>query len=293
MPEFKLTRFAPTPSGFLHIGNIYSFIMTHHLAKKHGAKVLLRIDDLDRERYKPRFAQDIFNTLDFLEIPYDQGPRDLIEFEQNHAQLHRLPLYNKALEELKNKKVLFACDCSRKKIEKMNPKGYYTGFCLRRNLPFDRPEITWRIKAKMHLDVAFKELNLGIVNGKLPGIMTDFVVRKKDAMPSYQLTSLVDDLHYGVDLIVRGKDLWGSTIAQVYLSRFLPENKFAENTFYHHPLIQGPNNQKLAKSSDVTSIQLLRKAGKKKEDIYQLISEAIGLKGRPNNLEEFHGILSF
>lgn len=123
MSEFKLTRFAPTPSGFLHIGNIYSFIITHHLAKKHGAKVLLRIDDLDRERYKPRFVQDIFESLDFLEIPYDQGPRDMADFEQNHAQIHRLPLYNKALVELRNKKVLFACDCSRKKIEKMNPKG--------------------------------------------------------------------------------------------------------------------------------------------------------------------------
>lgn len=291
MSEFKLTRFAPTPSGFLHIGNIYSFILTHHLAKKHGAKVMLRIDDLDRERYKPRFAQDIFDTLDFLEIPYDQGPRNMEEFEKNHAQIHRLPLYNKALEELKNKKVLFACDCSRKKIEKMNPKGYYTGFCLRRNLPFDQAEITWRIKAKMHIDVPFKELNLGMVNGKLPGILTDFVVRKKDSMPSYQLTSLVDDLHYGVDLIVRGKDLWGSTIAQVYLSKFFPENTFAENTFYHHPLIHGPNNQKLSKSSDVTSIQLLRKTGKKKEEIYRMIAEAVGLNELPKSLAEFGALV--
>lgn len=291
MSEFKLTRFAPTPSGFLHIGNIYSFIVTHHLAKKHGAKVLLRIDDLDRERYKPRFVQDIFDSLDFLEIPFDQGPKDISDFEQNHAQIHRLPLYNKALEELRNKKVLFACDCSRKKIEKMNPKGYYTGFCLRRNLPFDQAEITWRIKAKMHMDVPFKELNLGMVNGKLPGILTDFVVRKKDAMPSYQLTSLVDDIHYGVDLIVRGKDLWGSTIAQVFLSKFLPENTFAQNTFHHHPLLHGPNNQKLSKSSDVTSIQLLRKTGKKKEEIYGMIAEAIGLEQRPKNLEEFGALI--
>jgi glutamyl-tRNA synthetase len=143
----------------------------------------------------------------------------------------------------------------------------------------------------MHIDVPFKELNLGMVNGKLPGILTDFVVRKKDGMPSYQLTSLVDDLHYGVDLIVRGKDLWGSTIAQVYLSKFFPENTFAENTFYHHQLIHGPNNQKLSKSSDVTSIQLLRKTGKKKEEIYRMIAEAVGLNERPKSLEEFGGLV--
>jgi glutamyl/glutaminyl-tRNA synthetase len=66
--NFKLTRFAPTPSGFLHIGNIYSFILTYHIAKKHESKILLRIDDIDRERVKNKYVQDIFDSLDFLEI---------------------------------------------------------------------------------------------------------------------------------------------------------------------------------------------------------------------------------
>lgn len=73
--KFAQTRIAPTPSGYLHLGNAYSFLLTKALAKKHGAKILLRIDDLDRDRYRPEYVEDIFATLDFLEIKIDQGPK--------------------------------------------------------------------------------------------------------------------------------------------------------------------------------------------------------------------------
>ena len=75
--NFELTRIAPTPSGYLHLGNAYSFLLTKALAKKYDAKILLRIDDLDRDRYRPEFVQDIFDTLDYLEIKIDQGLKNL------------------------------------------------------------------------------------------------------------------------------------------------------------------------------------------------------------------------
>lgn len=287
MKNFKLTRYAPTPSGFLHLGNVYSFIVTYHLAKKHQAKVLLRIDDLDKERIKNRYIQDIFDTLDFLELPYDLGPKNLKDFTSNFSQNKRMEQYTKGLEILKKSQLLFACDCSRKKVEKMHPKGYYTGFCRNRKLPFDQSEISWRLKANMHQDISFKDLNEGHIVGKLPGILTDFVVRKKDGLPAYQLTSMIDDLHFGVDLIVRGKDLFGSTLAQVYLSEHLAPNTFAQNTFYHHYLLQDPKNQKLSKSAGASSIQFMRKSGKKKEDIYKMIGEWLGVKEPIKSLEEF------
>ncbi|WP_194973178.1 glutamate--tRNA ligase family protein [Aquiflexum lacus] len=287
MKNFKLTRYAPTPSGFLHLGNVYSFVVTYHLAKKHQAKVLLRIDDLDKERIKNRYIQDIFDTLDFLELPYDLGPKNLKDFTSNFSQNKRMEQYTKGLEILKKSQLLFACDCSRKKVEKMHPKGYYTGFCRNRKLPFDQNEISWRLKANMHQDISFKDLNEGHIVGKLPGILTDFVVRKKDGLPAYQFTSMVDDLHFGVDLIVRGKDLFGSTLAQVYLSEHLAPNTFAQNTFYHHYLLQDPKNQKLSKSAGASSIQFMRKSGKKKEDIYKMIGEWLGVKEPIKSLEEF------
>lgn len=287
MTAFKLTRYAPTPSGFLHLGNIYSFILTYHLAKKHQARIMLRIDDMDRERVKTKFIQDIFDTLEFMEFPYDMGPKNIADFQTNYSQMNRLDLYSNALEIIKKNKNLFACDCSRKKIEKINPKGYYTGYCINRNLPFDQKEVAWRLKAEMHQEIRFNDLNEGSLIGKLPGILTDFIVRKKDGFPAYQVTSVVDDLHYGVDLIVRGKDLYGSTLAQICLSEFLETNTFSQNSFYHHPLIQDPNHQKLSKSSGATSIQFLRKAGKKKEDVFQMVGDWLGVKGKINSLDEF------
>lgn len=285
--SFKLTRFAPTPSGYLHLGNVYSFILTYHLAKKHQSKIMLRIDDIDRDRVKNKYIQDVFDTLDFLEIPFDLGPKNLKDFQENFSQINRLELYREALHQLKEKKILFVCDCSRKKLEKMNPNGYYTGFCRKRNLDFNQKDLAWRLKVNKHQEVSFIDLKDGLVTGKIPGILADFIVRRKDALPAYQLTSVVDDLFYGVDLIIRGKDLWGSTMAQVYLSKQLQNNNYSQSTFYHHPLVQGPNNQKLSKSAGDTSVQLLRKSGKKKEDVFQLIGNLIGEKKPLRSLKDF------
>lgn len=291
MTKSKLTRYAPTPSGFLHIGNVYSFIVTYHLAKTHQAKILLRIDDMDKERVKNKYIQDIFDTLDFLELPYDIGPKDLKDFNANHSQRKRMEQYSKSLDNLKKSQLIFACDCSRNKVEKMHPKGYYTGFCRKRKLPFDQKETSWRLKVDMHQDISFKDLNEGHVVGKLPGILTDFIVRRKDGLPAYQLTSVVDDLLFGVDLIVRGKDLFGSTLAQVFLSEHLGQNTFAQNTFYHHYLLQDPNNQKLSKSAGAASIQFMRKSGKKKADVYKMIGDWLGIKEPIKSLEGFEGYI--
>ncbi len=114
--HFNRTRIAPTPSGYLHLGNVLSFALTATLAEQYGARILLRIDDLDRQRAQPAYIQDIFDTLEFLELPWHEGPRSVEEFEQQYSQVHRLPLYRQALEELKDKGAVFACDCSRSQM---------------------------------------------------------------------------------------------------------------------------------------------------------------------------------
>jgi glutamyl/glutaminyl-tRNA synthetase len=291
MSSEKITRFAPTPSGYLHLGNIYSFVLTHQLAKKEGAKVLLRIDDMDRERTKKKFVKDIFETLDFLEIPYDLGPKNLKEFQTEYSQSIRLPKYQEALIELKDKNLLFSCDCSRNKILKMNSRGFYTGFCRNRKLPFDKKDSSWRIRTEPTTQFHLKDHSGKIVSGKLPGILTDFVVRKKDGLPAYQLSSLVDDIYFGVNLIVRGRDLYGSSLAQVFLSKHLEANDFSENVFLHHPIVKDENDQKLSKSSGSTSIQFLRREGKSKSAIFQLLSQILGLKGSFSKLEDFDILL--
>lgn len=107
--------------------------------------------------------------------------------------------------------------------------------------------------------------------------MQYFVVRKKDGFPAYQLTSVLDDVHYGVDLIVRGEDLWASTLAQLYLASLLTPDSFISNTFYHHPLLHEAPGKKLSKSAGATSIQHLRKQGAAPADIYAMIAAALAI----------------
>jgi glutamyl-tRNA synthetase len=285
--EFKLTRIAPTPSGFLHLGNLYSFLITRVLAERHGAKILLRIDDLDRERFKTEYVQDIFDTLDFMEIGYDLGPKNLQEFDAEWSQIHRLPQYEAGLQKLSAEKILFACDCSRKKIQQMDSSGYYLGHCQDRRIPLDRPDVAWRFNTFIADFIQIQQYPANLQSHVLPEDTAFFVVRKKDKQPAYQLTSLIDDLHFGVDLIVRGTDLFGSTLAQQLIAQALENISFSQVNFLHHTLIKGAQKEKLSKSEGATSIQFLRKSGKKPTDIYRILGELIGAKEPIVDFESF------
>ena len=269
--KFDLTRIAPTPSGFLHLGNAYSFLTTQSLAQKHGAKILLRIDDLDRERYRPAYVEDIFETLDFLEITIDQGPKNLREFESEWSQIHRMEKYEQALNQIPATGKIFACDCSRKKIQQLDPSGYYLGQCIDRKYPLDRPDSAWRMDTQESDFLQFAEYPDRKESKLIPQDAAFYIVRKKDRLPAYHLTSMVDDLHFGVDLIVRGSDLYSSTLAQLDLARSIGADRFSSIVFHHHPLIKGPNKEKLSKSEGATSIRFLRKEGKSLKDVKAIL----------------------
>jgi len=278
------TRIAPTPSGYLHLGNVFSFVLTATLARRRGAKILLRIDDLDRQRAQPEYIQDIFDTLNFLELPWHEGPRSLLEFENEYSQVHRLPLYYKALEQLADQNSLYACECSRTQILQADPSGVYTGRCREQNLALTAPEVNWRLRTDGLTPLTVNTLTQPITT-HLPHEQHDFVVRKKDALPAYQLTSVVDDIHFGVDLIVRGTDLWPSTLSQLYLAGILNTTSFTKNIFHHHSLLTTPDGDKLSKSAGATSIQYLRKEGKSAADVYTLLAAQAGIQQPVSNWE--------
>jgi glutamyl-tRNA synthetase len=265
------TRIAPTPSGYLHLGNVLSFALTAWVARRTGASILLRIDDLDRDRVDIRFVEDIFGTLTFLKIPWDEGPRNVAEFQREWSQLHRLKLYREALQQLSDDGALFACDCSRSTILRDNPDGVYPGTCGARALPLDTTNCSWRIRT---------------AGAGLPSPMTDFVVRKKDGFPAYQLTSVIDDLRFNVDLVVRGDDLRPSTTAQQWLAEKLRRPAFRDVRFYHHPLLTAAGDQKLSKSAGSASIQHLRRQGSTPADIYTMILHHLGSPASAATWEE-------
>src|SRR5579872_3767519 len=144
--KYNKARIAPTPSGFLHLGNILSFSLTAALAKKCGATILLRIDDLDRERALPVYVRDIFDTLKFLEIPWDEGPTDAGEFYREYSQVHRMQLYREALQQLQDRGAVFACACSRSQVFSAGLDGAYPGTCRDRGLPLSTADSSWRLR---------------------------------------------------------------------------------------------------------------------------------------------------
>jgi len=290
-PPFKRTRLAPTPSGYLHLGNVLSFAVTAELARRSGASILLRIDDLDRQRAQPAYVQDIFDTLHFLDIPWDEGPRDFQEFEREYSQVHRMEMYKAAMEELVDKEAVFACNCSRSQLAAGNGGEKYPGTCLVKSIALNTPNVNWRPYTTPDRPLRMKTWPYHSVEAVLPPEMQYFVVRKKDGFPAYQLSSVVDDRHFGVDLVVRGADLWASTLAQLYLASILQEDAFLQTTFYHHPLLMKAGEVKLSKSASDTSIQYFRAAGKRPADVYTMIGRMLHHEGQLNNWQELGALV--
>lgn len=265
--RFNKTRIAPTPSGYLHVGNVLAFAITAALAEQTHAGILLRIDDMDRDRVQPEYVQDIFDTLHYLDLPWNEGPANPQQLTERFSQQHRLPLYNKTLLQLREAGLVYACDCSRTQIAASNTGSVCPGNCRDKGIHLDAPRVNWRLKTGNAAQLTVKTMNGPIVVA-LPAEIEDFVVRRKDGNPAYQLTSVVDDVYYGIDLVVRGEDLWNSTLAQLNLAAQLQLTAFADITFYHHPLLLDHTHKKLSKSAGATSVQYLRSQGLTAAAIY-------------------------
>ncbi|OCX50506.1 hypothetical protein BEL04_22270 [Mucilaginibacter sp. PPCGB 2223] len=281
-PAFRKTRIAPTPSGYLHLGNVLSFAHTAALAQKTGAEILLRIDDLDQQRIRPEYVQDIFDTLNFMEIPWHEGPRNIHEYKTRWSQMYRLGSYKQALDRLKLQGDLFACICSRRSKTPCT--------CLSQKLPFDLPESSWKLLTTND-NIEVHSYPDEIITARLPADVQNFIVRKKDELPAYQLASVVDDLLFDIDLVVRGEDLWSSTLAQLQLAKKLRVEPFLKTTFYHHPLLMANGDQKLSKSAGDTSVKWLREQGRTRTDIYSAIARQFGKNEKINTCYELADVL--
>ncbi len=250
-----VTRLAPTPSGFLHAGNVYNFLLNWLWAKALGGQVLLRIDDADAARKRPEYVEDIFRVLDWLGLHWDIGPSGPDDFEKHWTQLSRKELYVNILDELKGKGLVFACACSRKQLGNEAP---YPGTCTNKGLPLDLPDTAWRIQMDKKTTIHFTDSALGTVYIPLAETTGSFVVRKKDGIAAYQLTSLADDRHFGVTHIARGQDLLPSTAMQLYLDGLLDKKYLNACIFWHHPLLQQTDGAKISKSAGHQAHSLLQ-----------------------------------
>jgi glutamyl/glutaminyl-tRNA synthetase len=234
-----VARLAPTPSGFLHLGNAVNFVLTWLLTRQAGGALHLRIDDLDRARLRRPYLDNIFRVIDWLGLDYDHGPGGPDDFLRHHSQLLHLPEYNAVLRRLAQRPGLVQADAR----SRTNPQAPA--------VPLATPGAAWRVQVPLRTEIRFPDGWQGPLTVPLAAKMPDFVIRKKDGVAAYQLASVVDDLRLGTTLIVRGQDLLPSTGAQLWLAGQLSETA-AFNAqrvqFFHHPLLTDGRGQKLSKS---------------------------------------------
>lgn len=278
------TRIAPTPSGYLHLGNAFSFVLTALLAQKNNGILRLRIDDLDADRMRIAYLDDIFFSLEWLGIEWQEGASGTDDFLKNFSQQHRLPLYQQYLKRLTEAGVVYACTCSRTQWQSLIINGLYPQMCRDKNLNLQQNNVAWRVAIPENYKVKIKEYSENVQEINLMQTLGDFVVRRKDnGNPAYQIACIADDEADKINFIVRGTDLVQSTAAQIFLSRAAGSGYFNNITFLHHGLIRDEAMQKMSKSHASLSLKQMRESGVKSQEILWFIAQSLGIKNPKTN----------
>ncbi len=278
-------RFAPSPSGPLHLGNARSSLLAWLHARLLGATLVMRMEDLDRPRVKPGSAEQVLHDLRRLGLDWDEGP-DIGGPLGDYTQSRRDPLYQVALDRLDARGLVFPCYCSRKDIENATraPHGHtltYPGTCKeldaagRKRAQARRPERRpgYRLKVSDQV-VAIEDAVLGSLQQHLRDEVGAFVVRRADGLFAYQLAVTVDDALMGITDILRGEDLFVSTPRQVYLWSLLdyPAPRFA-----HVPLMCEPSGKKMSKRDGSESIAAFFENGGSAPQLVGVLAASVGL----------------
>jgi glutamyl-Q tRNA(Asp) synthetase len=268
LPLRPTTRFAPSPTGYLHLGHIVNAIYVWGLAGALGGSVLLRIENHDRLRSRPAYESALLADLAWLGFRHDAGPV---------RQSDEPAVYEAALERLARSHRVYACDCSRKEIAAtaISPGAEtpYAGRCRARGLAVS-PGCGVRVEIAPGPERFIDGLHGEQVQD--PAAQCgDVLLRDRDGHWTYQFAVTVDDMRQDVDLVVRGKDLLPSTGRQIRLARMLGRTE--PPVFVHHDLIMKSAGEKLSKSSGDTGVRELRAAGVTAAEVIGRAAAACGL----------------
>ncbi len=260
MPSF--TRFAPSPTGFLHRGHLLSALWVWGMADRFNLPVLLRIEDHDGSRARPEFMAAI--------------REDLIRFgfrwERESIQSEREAVYRRCFESLREQGLVYPCSCSRKNLSGER----YPGFCRDRRVSNpDTDEFTYRFRIPGGIQIAWDDLRLGHFEESPEEQCGDFALRDRLNQWTYQFAVCADDTDEGVELVVRGEDLRDSTARQILLMRFL--GRATPPRYLHHPLLFSASGEKLSKRFHAVSLRGELESGKSPEEILGSVCFEAGL----------------
>ena len=238
-------RFAPSPSGRMHMGNLWSCLLAWLSARSVGGGMVLRLEDLDPDRCRPEYCGQIMRDLEWLGLDWDGEPV---------YQSKRTEIYRQAFQALEQQNVIYPCFCTRAERlaasapHRSDGAAVYDGRCGRLSLA-EREELSrtrrpaWRVRVPEQV-IAFRDLLQGDYKEDLKRDCGDFILRRSDGVFAYQLAVVVDDAAMGVTQVVRGSDLLSSTPRQLWLQERL---SLPRPEYGHLPLLLAPDGRRLAK----------------------------------------------
>jgi len=259
-------RLAPSPTGYLHIGHALTFWRAQERAREHSGTLLLRIEDLDRDRCRPEFREALSEDLHWFGLRWSEAPV---------LQSERRPFYLQAWKKLRDLGLLYPCSCSRRDVlsaagapHAEDEEPLYPGTCrpLRLTIPeaADPAGVNWRFRAPEEEALQFLDQCAGPQRSVAGVDFGDFVVWRKDDVPAYQLAVVVDDAVQGITEVVRGADLLRSTFRQLLLYRAL---QWSPPEFCHVRLVTDSSGKRLAKRDQALSLRSLRAQGVTPDEI--------------------------
>jgi len=262
-------RFAPSPSADLHIGNLRTAVLAWLFARSTGRRFLVRVEDLD-ERTHPEVGERQLMDLAVLGLTWDEAP----EWQSGHRQR-----YDQVVSHLGQQGLLYECYCSRRDIQLAPraahaPQGAYPGTC--RDLTATERDERRRAMGRppaLRLRSQVSEFTISdVLHGDYTGVVDDFVVRRGDGVPAYNLAVVVDDAAQGIDQVVRGDDLLSSSPRQAYLADLLG---YPRPTYAHVPLVLNADGKRLAKRDGAVTLAEIGA-----EPAFDLITESLGWPSR-------------
>jgi glutamyl/glutaminyl-tRNA synthetase len=269
-----ITRFAPSPTGDLHLGHVLHARYLWDTAARLGGRVLVRIEDHERARCTPAFEASILDDLDWLGFGPDAESRmSLQQHPSEFRQSDHPERYQAAFDQLRDAGLLYGCTCSRATLAVTGAHGErcYPGHC--RGRPVDLVE-RHMVRVMLPDDaVAFDDLKLGRVAQRPATLLGDVAIRDANGQWTYQFCVVVDDLHDRVDLVVRGEDLITSTGTQLLLAGELGRTHTPATL--HHPLLYAADGRKLGKRDRSETVKAMRKRGMTRDDVVERALAAV------------------
>lgn len=294
-------RFAPSPSGFMHLGNAWTALLAWLDIRKRNGTMILRMEDLDPDRSKKEFADAILSDLKWLGLDWDEGPDKEGDYGP-YRQSERSEFYEAVFEKLLKQEKVYPCYCSRAELRNaafaphVGETEYpYSGRC--RNMALERkqhPAEGGRLPAfRLKVDsaeIVFYDEIYGLQKQRLEEVCGDFVIRRADGVFAYQLAVVIDDADMQVSRVVRGADLLNSTPRQIYLWKLLGKTP---PYYLHVPLLVSSDGTRLSKRHGSLTLKALRSSGVKPEEVIGKLAFWAGLIKKPESIRALELISVF